>query len=190
MVPTLQEAKEWLGLNETDTFDDARIQLLLRGSVEAFENYAQTALIQRSFTQEFEGSEDQWFFDHSPVVSITSIVDPAAHTILSTQYLLHKRIGLLDFYSFAPTPRNSDGTRALWTVTYVAGHFTLETDVPMGVRIGLLGMMAKWYFNPEPMVQSRRLGDEGTSYIPNPSSTSVVPPEIETFWAQYRMRNI
>lgn len=190
MVPTLEQGRDWLGLGSDETLDDSRITLLLQASVGAFETYTSTALLVRTFTQQFEGGEELWLLDKKPVSVITTILDPKGNSLPSSQYLLHKGLGMIEWYSIAPRAVNADDTRGLWTVTYTAGHFSSEALVPTDVRTGLLGMMAKWYFNPQPGVQSTREGDSATAYIPNPSSKAVIPPEIEALWCEYRRRNV
>lgn len=189
-VLDLTDAKSWLGIDEEDTQDDARLAGLLLAVLACFEEYAQTALIVRTFTQRFEGGETGWLVDHRPLVAVTSIADPAGHTITASNYLIYSEYGLIESYGVFPRAVRTGGARDRWLVTYTAGLFSTEALVPKTIPTGMLLMVAKWFHNPEPMVQSRREGSSTISYIPNPTAKSIVPPEVDVLWSPWRSRTV
>lgn len=186
---SLQDARDWLGIGTLDSsIDDARIQGLIAAADQLFESYVGVALVRRSYTQKFEGCDWEWVFDRRPVFAVTSIVDPAGNTIPASDYFLREEYGTLELLRWPRWAVRSDGTRDRWTVTYTAGLFAGEGDAPGSIKTGMQMMVAKWYYNPEPDVQSRREGDSATAYIPNPSSMHVVPPAVEALWSPWRSR--
>ncbi len=187
-VITLEQVKNWLRIPLEDTRDDFTLQIAIDGTISNFEAYAGTSLLHKTYAEKQEGGVSYWYTYHRPIVSVTSIADPAGNVITSDRYLIEGEFGLINSYGLFPTARRTDGARDRWLVTYVSGVFATEAAVEANFKVGALLIIAKLFHNPEPQVQSRTEGKSTTSYIPNPSSKSFVPPEVEAYWSPWRSR--
>ena len=188
---TLEKAKEWLGIEADENEDDPKISGLILAVDGVFEAYAGTSLGPRTRTQKFSEPDLLWRMNYRPVISVQSITDPAGNSIAAANYLVHAEEGVIEHFRWPGVPRrDSTGVRDFWTVAYTTGLFASEAAAPESVALGMKLMLAKFYFNPEPNVQSRREGDSATAYIPNPSSKHTVPPEVEQLWSHWRSRQM
>lgn len=186
---TIEQARAWVGL-DSSTIDDVRLQLLIESAEASFEDYCGVAAVPREYQQRFVGGVGEWYVDHRPLRSVTSIVDPAGNTIASNRYRVYEELGLIESLGYFAQALRADGGQDRWLVTYSAGAYPDVASIPATVKQGVLFLVSKGYYNPEPDVQSRKTGNLTISYIPNPSSSHVVPPEVERLWSTSRSRTI
>lgn len=187
MGVSLLDAKQWLGLEEDDTLDDYRLTQILNGVREQVDKFCGTPLIAVAHTQKFEGGDRAWYLDRRPVTAITSILDPASHAILSTDYLLYEELGIIEFFGTAPRATRATGQRDRWTVLYTAGHFATEGTVSPDAANAILDLVSDYFHKTGPDVQSQRMGVENTiSFIPNPNSRFILTPRVQVALTPYR----
>ena len=189
MGVSVSDVLTYLGL-PTDGSEDARVGDILAGIRAQVEQHVGTPLVRETKVEDFDAGDHVYYTYYRPIVSVTSIVDPAGNTLGSDDYVLQKEEGRLIFYSYIPRPVNSDGTLARWTITYVAGLFADEESIRPDIALAIRDLCAQHYHRPEPDVQAVRTLDQATSYIPNPNSTFVLPPRVQHLLAPYVRRSV
>lgn len=191
MGVSLQDAKEWLGLQASDTLDDDRLTQILAGVKKQVDQFCGTSLVVSSYSQKFEGGICAWFLDRRPVKTITSILDPAGNSIPSTNYVLNEELGILESYGLFPRAVRSTGQRDRWTVLYTAGHFNDDASVSEDAANAILDLVSDYFHKAGPDVQSQKAGIENVvSYIPNPNARFILPPRVQVALAPYCRRTI
>lgn len=191
MGVSLQDAKQWLGLDADDTLEDHRLSLILQGVRAQVDQFCSTPLVEKTITERFAGGGDIWYLGACPVKSITSIADGAGNTLAATDYILFEELGFIESYGRFPRATRATGQQDRWTVTYVAGHFATEGAVGGDAANAILDLVADYYHKSGPDVQSIRTGVENTvSFIPNPNSSFVLPPRVQNALSPYRRRSI
>lgn len=188
---SLQDAKEWLGLEADSTLDDYRLSLILQGVKAQVDAFCGTPLVAVSTAQKFSGGGCRWYLDRRPVTSIASILDPAGNSIDATSYLLLEELGILEAYVIFPRARNAAGAVARWTVTYTAGHFATEGAVAGDAANAILDLVSDYFHKAGPDVQSQKVGIENSlAFIPNPNSRFILTPRVQQALAPYRKVNV
>ena len=178
-VVAIEKMKEYLRIPASQCDDDANLQMVIAASEAQLSNHlGQTKLLVTSgLTQKYHSGDLIWFTDFRPIVSVTSILDPAGNEITSDFYLLREELGEILFRRIVPVALDSSGAVARWTLTYSAGKFQSPNQVPADLQLAIMMLAARRYQRPEPGIQSSRTLSEGTAYLPNPSN-SILPPEV------------
>ena len=191
-ILTLDEARTYLGADDT-AVPSARLQMLVDSATLQIEEYIQNAVVQGTFTEKRWGGQRQWFLSKYPVQSITSIADPATNTILATDYTLIAEQGrLIPFGRFA-TAVETDGTRARWLVTYVAGLFASIDVVEPNFKMAAQILVADRFERPTTGVISKKVGDLQLMYSdPTRSFTGagLVPDEVRQLIGSHVSRQV
>lgn len=188
---TLEEAKVGLGIVDTNTDYDERIQSLIDSASGQIENYCQTYFIRRTVSLEpVDGGRSQIFLRFSPVVSVTSIADDASHTVPSTDYYLDKETGILRHWGKFPIPVNTSGMRTKWYVTYIAGWFADVENVDAALKEACIKFVVMKFENPSGNANSVSVGSLSISYGSQTSSSTgtlaTIPDYIAGDLAFYR----
>lgn len=165
---TVADARVYPGMPATGC--DDIIESLINGATEDFEDYCQTAFIQRTFTQDYtwndirQGDPSKLYLRRYPVVSVTSITDPAGNTVGSTLYWIEKNKGILHHIGNWGIPVDSNGNATYWTVVYVAGWFSTRAAVKSNVIQAVKMEVAYRLRRPDTSVMSKSVGDLSISY--------------------------
>ncbi len=186
---TLQEAQEYLG-NPADT---AVLDALIDDITLALEAWAQTFFVQRQTSEDYErpAGAELWL-RRSPVVSVTSITDPAGNSVAATDYAVIKPRGLLRRPGGWPVPVDANGHEAVWTVTYTAGRWADTAAVPANVRLGAKLFVAERYLKRQPGVVRevvQGVGDVSYAGLVTRQYPEI-PPEVAQLLAPYRSRGL
>lgn len=133
------------------TMTDALLETKLNEASDWIEHETQNAFIRRTITDEehllIEAADDL-FLLRRPIVSITSIVDPAGTTFDLTKISIAKQTGVI-FGDFSTT-HNTAGLPAPWKVTYVAGAYENRAAVPPALQNACKLVLAwRWRVNAE-----------------------------------------
>ena len=134
----LDETKTMLGISGS-TYDTqiedliGAVSLAMQGVVD------ERQLIKATFTEDYSGGikENQLGgarrlrMNHFPIVSVTSITDDNSQTIPATDYTIVAEMGWLEHNGNWPVP---DGR---WTVVWIAGMWTDETEVLMDMKLAV-----------------------------------------------------
>jgi len=175
-ILNLDQAKDLLGLPQTSTINDPRLQLLLSAVTARIEEYLGRALFSDTHTKKFVGGNSKLFLRNYPIGSITSIADPASNTIAATEYILFEELGILQHRSIWPRALDTDGYLARWTITYVAGLYADAAALPVRYNGAASYLISDMWNRPESQVRSVGQGrDIGTDYFKN---AEIMPPEV------------
>ncbi len=159
---TVAEAKVILGISGST--DDALLDVLIDAASAAIEQYCNAHLIQATVTERQWGGKQYIYLRKYPIVSVTSITDPAANTVTSTYYYIEKDMGRLRYDGTFPLAYNSAGLVAEWTIVYVAGFFANQGAVTQDVKMACARTVAWLKDNPSPGVTSVGVGSLSVSY--------------------------
>lgn len=171
---TLDEAKVFLALEGTS--EDEVLARLISGTTLEVERKLGTQFVQRSVVERHEGGCKRIYPQVVPVVSVTSIVDPAGNTVPSTDYVVRQQRWLEHFGRFNPA-QTTAGQVTDWTVTFTAGWFASTSAVAADVKQEVLRAVAALRESPAAGVSSVGVGDLSISYLS--ASTLSVSPAIE-----------
>ena len=182
---TLAEAKVYPGMASLPSADEAIVESLCDACALDFEAYLGKALIQRAFTEDYSYAEisrqsresDIIWMRQYPLVSVTSITDPAANTIAATNYWIDKVRGALRANAAWSLPKDDNGFTAYWTIVYTAGHWATTAAVPANVKQAAKMYVAYLYSRPNPEVASKSVGDLRIAYTES-KSDSPIPASI------------
>ncbi len=175
-ILTLNQAKDVLGLPQTSTINDPRLQILLSTVTARIEEYLGRALFSGTHTKKFFGGKSKLFLRNYPIGSITSIADPASNTVAATEYVLIEELGVVVHRSVWPRAVDSAGSQARWTITYVAGLYADAEALPVKYNGAASYLLSDMWNRPESQVRSVGQGrDIGTDYFKN---AEIMPPEV------------
>ena len=198
---TLADAKTFLGI--TESAQDTLLEALIEAASEEIESLLQgTFVIQRTVVEEYEtprgalwsldrfietgreyplGNSPYFFLRRRPIVSITSIVDPAATAIAASGYAIDEAKGLLYLTSGWPQAYGTAGQRSLWTITYIAGLVADTANVPHRFRQACRLLVSESFARRQPGITSKKVGDLEIRYS-DPADAqaggSFMPPEV------------
>ena len=184
---TLAEAKVYPGMSGLSTADEAIVNALISSCTLDFEEYLGKALVQRAFTEDYTYAEisrqsrdsDIIWMRQYPIVSVTSITDPAANTIAATNYWIDKIRGALRANAAWSLPKDDNGFTSYWTIVYTAGHWATTAAVPANMKLAAKMYVAYLYSRPNPEVSSKSVGDLRLAYTESKSDSSI-PASIRT----------
>jgi hypothetical protein len=125
--------KTYLGISGSS--EDTLLDLWIEAAVTQAEKYCDRFFLQRTVTETLfdECASRSLVLTHTPIASVTSIVDPDGVAVDSDDYAVDLAAGVVTY--------DDTGTRFLgdFTATYVAGW--LEADIPASIQIGVLELI-------------------------------------------------
>lgn len=134
-IPTLQEAKDYMRVDQDYTFDDVLIQTMIDSAVSWCEKYTGLAFTKRSFT--FYSNKEYFDLEYYPLHSVESVQNSEGDDINYYQ--------TSGFY-----PRIVPSYRGV-TVNYTSGF---EDNLPPDLKIAVLMFTNTIYENRESFVIS------------------------------------
>jgi hypothetical protein len=165
---TLEEAKGGLSLD--GTAEDENIARLISGVTLELERRLGTQFVQRSLVERHEGGCKRIYPTRTPIISVTSIVDPAANTVPSTDYVIRQQRWLEHFGMFNHAFATS-GQRTDWTITYTAGWFASASVITPDIKAEFIRALQGLRETPAAGVASVHVGDLSIAYagaaVPN-----------------------
>lgn len=183
-VVTLAEAKEYLRI--TDSSDDAWLAAMITAVTEQLERWASTQFVQRSTTDQMWGGKKHMYLRTYPVVSVTSITDPAANAVAAADYFVDKPTGILRHFGYWPTAVTATGYPVTWAVVYVAGWFANTAAVGADVKLAAKRMLAWHRDRPGGDVRSVSVGSLSVSYGGEAERNGVaVPLDVASLLGYY-----
>jgi uncharacterized phiE125 gp8 family phage protein len=181
---TLAEAKAFRGLAGLPAADEPLIETLIDAASVDFEKEWQNAGVQREFTERYTHREikagsrsaDTIWLQHFPIISVTSITDPAGNTIESDDYWIDKDMGALRTTGGWDIPQDSNGFETYWTIVYTAGRVANTAAVPANIKLACKMWVAMLYKSPTQDVKSKSVGDLSITY--KDGSSESLPDQI------------
>jgi hypothetical protein len=181
---TLPEAKLFPGLASLALADESLLEALIDAASLDFEKEWDNYGVQRSVTEDHTYKEirarsrsaDIIWLRKYPIVSITSITDPAGNTVASTEYWIDKQLGALRTTGGWTIPQDSNGFETYWTVIYTAGRVASIAAVPANIKLACKMWVAELYKNPTQNVKSKSVGDLSITY--REGSSEGLPDQI------------
>jgi hypothetical protein len=151
-------------LNIDGTSEDARLAHLISAVSLELETRIGTIFIQRSFVEKKEGGRKRIYLDRLPIVSITSMTDPAGNTLTVEVDFLVRGDRYIEGIGYFPHAVNDQGQRTDWSITYTAGWFASTSAVAFDVQAEALRVIGALREAPAPNAQSVRVGDLAVTY--------------------------
>jgi len=185
------EAREYPGMPATGS--DAIIDVLIDGCSLAIEKHCDGKLfVQRAITEDYTWEEikrqskhaDTIWLRKQPLVSVTSITDPAGNTVDSDDYWLDKAKGALRTTGQWTIPQDSNGFATYWTIIYTAGLFASTLAVDANLKLACMMFVADLFKHPNPAVLSKSVGDLKISYREK-AQVSALPDGVQKLVANY-----
>lgn len=153
---TLDEAKELLGIDGSS--QDTKLQGLIGSVTRQLERRLGTHFVQRSVTEEHAGLVRRIYLNRSPIVSVTSITDPAGYTVPSTDFVVREKRYLEHWGRFWQA-QTTAGQPTNWTVVYVAGWFADQKVVDELVKSEVAKLISMQLTQPDPRMTSITVDD-------------------------------
>lgn len=166
---TMDEAKVALGLEGTS--EDENLARLITGITLELERRLRTQFIQRAVTEYHEGGSKRIYLQRTPIVSVTSITDPAANTVAATDYVIRQQ-RWLEHYGCFDHAFTTSGQKTDWIIVYNAGWFASTAAVTKDVKTEVLRAIGSMREAPAAGVQSVTVGDLSISYGSNTGGTT------------------
>lgn len=164
---TLGQAKAFLGTE--DSLDDELVAQIQGLSLE-LEGRLSTYFIQRARTEYHPGGHKRIWLNRYPVISITSITDPASNTIASDEYVVRQR-RYIEFWGRWPQAVASSGQRTDWEIVFQCGLWADTDSVPADVQYTFLKCLEGVRANPTE-ASSVGVGDLSISFGASPGNAS------------------
>lgn len=210
---TVAEARAFIKPTPPSPADDALLAAFITAATELIEAWLQgTLVVRRTVVEKYEaphrwnraywpsgwpsaagGPASPYFFLRSrPIVSMTSIVDPSAHSIPATDYEVEQQKGLLLLTQSWQLPRGAQGQRSFYTITYSAGLVADTASVPERFKTAAKLLVAGIYSRRTPGVAMRKVGDLAVEYRAQqetpahgalPTEVAVLIAGDRTLWA-------
>jgi uncharacterized phiE125 gp8 family phage protein len=171
---SLQEAKEYLGIDNATTTQDAILSALLNGIGEWVSKFLGRNLVQATYTEYYDGDgADELMLKNVPIVSVTSVYVDALRAfgsdtlIASSNYIVKKAVGILKAWQLFGFWTHGD---ANIKVTYVAGYTTSFSGgtMPHNIRLAVKRILERQYlhgFTHRKLdVASETIGDATTTF--------------------------
>lgn len=161
---TLQDAKAHL--NVSSTHDDSLITNYIKAATSMLETMTSRCFVTQTRVCKCDSFEDAKYVknrrlypDRSPLKSVSSVVylddNGTSTTMPSSDYVVSTgdNPGFIGEAYNATWPTVYPQPNAV-TVTYVAGHSTVSSNVPQHVKQAIRMVVAGWYRNREPDITS------------------------------------
>lgn len=158
---TLPEVKGALGID--GTAEDEMLVRLITATTLEIERRLRTQFVQRAVVEYREGGSKRIYPGVIPIVSITSIADPAGNTVGPTLYVIRQQ-RWLEAYGHFNQAFAVGGQMTDWTITYVAGWFANTTGVAADVKAEVIRAIGGLREAPAAGVSSVGVGDLSVSY--------------------------
>lgn len=193
---TLDELKEYLKIDVSQTDDDEVLQALLNSASSWITGFLGRNLLKQTYVEYYDGDgSDELLLRNHPVVSITSIyVDYlrqwASNTLVaSTDYYVKKQSGIVKaFYMFGNFIRG----RANVKITYVAGYLPdidkteVQGGMPHSIRLAVKRIIDHhWrtgYTNRKLDVSSETRGDLTTTF-----KDGDIQKDVQSMLSEFKM---
>jgi len=195
---SLSEMKNFPGFTSLASSEDAILEALIDAVTLDFESewgcygVQRTAISERhnwkSIVIDSPGASKIWL-THSPVVSITSITDPAVNTVLSTAYSIDYDDGCLVNPCGWTVPVDANGFESHWTVVYTAGHVAATANVPANIKQAAKMWCASLYKRTDRDVTSKKIGELTLTYRDGGANAGL-PPEIRSMISEWKRVSI
>lgn len=179
---TLAEVKEHLKLDASDNSQDTYLSLLIDAATDQAEKYTGRDFINRSYTTYRDSFVDPLELRRAPISSITSIeylVSSSFVTLATSVYDLQVNDNGYPYIFLKEDqewPTNADTLPQAVKIIFVSGYGAAATDIPPGLKLGLLNHIAMLYENR---------GD-----CSNDCSGTTLPANAKAFYNRYRIVNI
>lgn len=173
---TLDEVKVSLALE--GTAEDEMLARLISGVTLEVERRLGTQFIQRSLVEYHEGGSKRIYPQRAPIITVTSLVDPAGNVIPATDYVIRQQRWLEHFGHFNPA-QTTAGQVTDWTVTYTAGWFASTSVVAADVKHEMLRALGALRESPAAGVSSVSVGDLSINYGQLAGSTVPTNPAMD-----------
>ena len=157
-VFTTAQAKTFLKVDVSD--DDTLIDNLVAAATESCQIYTNQYFINTVVTQYSDSWKEFYTLYKSPVVSITHIKyydsDDTQQTLASSNYILghYSKPARIGIAVGGELPNLSDRINAV-EVKYTVGYGTASTDVPEGIRTGIILTVGNWYQNRQSVITGK-----------------------------------
>jgi Phage gp6-like head-tail connector protein len=158
---TLDEAKHALSID--GTAEDEMLQRLISATTLEVERRLGTQFVKRAVVEYHEGGGKRIYPQRVPITEVTSIVDPAAHTVPSSNYVIRQQRWLEHFGHF-DNAYTTAGQQTDWVVTYVAGWSASTSVVAPDVKAEIIRAVAGMREAPASGTTSVSVGDLSLSY--------------------------
>ena len=180
--------------------ETAILEPLIDAMTLVIEKECQQAFVRRSFTEDYTyehvlrnpHSKPRIELRQYPIVSVTSITDPDANTIPSTDYWIDKAHGWLVTTGSWQIPQDANGFETYWTIVYIAGRWVATANVDANLKLACKMLVAQLYSNPDQNIASKSVGDLSLSYTNwvSAEQTGGFPPIVKSLIAPYRRRDV
>jgi uncharacterized phiE125 gp8 family phage protein len=188
------KAEAWRFLKLPDLGDDGSdadltMEALINGATTHIESFLGRAVVSRSFTETYDGTDEVWLqLRQWPVVSLTTVVevDPDTGATLQTldgsMFRVDERLGRI--------ARASSGYAFLagaqrWTVTYEAGYSDNDGEVPEDLKLAALILISRQYrdyTHERDDIQSVSIQGQSISYVRDP-----LPARVQSLLKPWRV---
>jgi hypothetical protein len=118
-------------------------------------------------------------------VALTSITDPAGNTVASTEVVVFKERGILERSGLWPTPQDTNGNPAYWTVVYTAGLFDSTAEVDAALKRACKMLVKMTAARPNPEVSRKSVGNLSLDFR-QMNDNDVIPKEVMALLWPYR----
>lgn len=130
-------------------------------------------------------NEKRLYLTRYPIISVTSITDPAANTVSAADYVVYKAEGMLIHSGAWPVAQDTSGNIARWSVVYVAGRYANTAAVEANLKLACKLLVATRFSQREGDVISKRVGDLSISYREGQAGNGGLPVEVTSLIAPY-----
>ncbi len=190
---SLTELKLFPGLASAPSSDDSILLALIDAASLDFEKEWQSPGVQRSFTENYTYREivslrhpDTIWLRQMPVVSVTSITDPAGNTVDSDEYWIDKDVGALRSFSTGMVglcgcwdiPVDANGYESYWIIVYTAGRVAATANVPANIKLACKMWVSMLYKDPTQNISSKSVGDLSITYKYRGPNDEGLPDQI------------
>lgn len=173
---TLGELKTALQID--GTAEDEALARLISATTLEVERRLGTQFVIRSLVEYHEGGGKRLYPQRAPIASVTTIVDPAANAVLSTQFVVRQQRWIEHWGNF-PNAYSTTGQPTDWTVTYTAGWFASTSVVAQDVKAEIVRAVAALREAPAAGVASVGVADLSISYTGRYAGEVPTTPAID-----------
>jgi hypothetical protein len=121
-----------------------------------------------------------------PIVSVSSIVDPAGNSIDADDYWIDYEDSSLRTAGRFQRPVDANGHESYWTITYVGGQAVDTAAVPYNIKTAAKMWVSQLFTNPMQNITSKTLGDFSQSYRYDESAADQIPSQIKSMISDWK----
>jgi hypothetical protein len=194
---TIEEMRRYPGFESMSSAKEQSVASLIAAVTAEFEEYWGAYGVQRSISERSDYERmlsdspgfDKIWLSRAPIVSVTSIIDPAGNSVASTGYRIDCDLGCLYAPGGWQTPVDANGFAAYFTVTYVSGWVASPDLVPANIKQACKMRVAGLYDHPDREMTSKKVGDLTLTYAVG-QDPAAIPDAIRGFIRQWKMEGI